>query len=95
MKTGWGVMRGATVVKEVLWSKHYCRKFAGWGFDAALVERWRGWGATDFEVRDLENGKVWRASMDTLTEHGIRATLNVRDGEQIFLGLEHWSEYAD
>ncbi len=85
-----GMIFGQELVKVAQGSKHMLRGYPGpgWAFDARALAAARDLDVTTVRVEDRETGKVYRASMATLDDHGERFDRGY--GEQIVLHLKHW-----
>ncbi len=81
-------LEGRTLTKKVRGSVHMLRQPRGWAFDAAILEAAKRDGAVAAEVRDLETGLVYWASLSAFDRWGVR--FDRGHGRQICLPLDRW-----
>ncbi len=87
-------LQGATLTKRVRGSVHMLRQPRGWAFDLDILRQARADGAVAAEVRDLETGLTYWATLSAFDRWGVR--FNRGFGEQICLPLDRWQvEKAD
>ncbi len=85
---------GRTLTKNVRASVHMLRQPRGWAFDLDILRQARADGAVAAEVRDLETGLTYWATLSAFDRWGVR--FNRGFGEQICLPLDRWQvEKAD
>ena len=85
-----GAIVDGVLVKIGAERKHMLHGYPGpgWAFAITALTIARSLGVQAVRVEDRETGKVYRASMATLDDHGERFDRGY--GEQIVLHLKHW-----
>lgn len=79
--------------KTVRGSVHFLRRPRAIAFDTSTLQDAEQYGASIVVVQDAETGKVYRASLGTVRQHGF--TLDRGHNQQIALPLERWSTTGD
>lgn len=83
-----GAVRNGAFVKRVQASKHFLQRPPAICLDLASLADAEKAGARRVEVTDIESGRVYRADVRTIRQHGQR--LDRGHGAQIALGLGRW-----
>ncbi len=83
-----GRVTGDVWHKTVRRSVHQLRKPPAWAVDLADLERAERYGIVWLELYETEQGVTYRASLQTVREHG--QVFDYGYGQQILLPLEHW-----
>lgn len=80
---------GRTLYKKVNASKHFLQRPRAIGYDVSVLRDAEAAGAICTVVTDRETGTSYSTSIETIWEHGFRVCRGF--GEQIALGMAHWS----
>lgn len=66
-------------VRIVQGSKHYVRKYGGWGIGEDVLEELKDLGVANIKFIDKENNEVFRTTLETFLQKGIRDSLGGRN----------------
>lgn len=80
-----GDVRGETFYKNLVGSKHFLRIPRAIAFDVSSLDDAERVGAHFVEIRDVESGRVYRASIAKIRAKGFRVARG--HGEQVALAL--------
>ena len=84
-----GQVRGNVFHKTVRGSVHMLRRPPAWALDLGSLLQAEKQGARSVEIRDIETGNRYRASIEQVRRHGF--TLDRGYGQQIGLALDRWT----
>lgn len=84
-----GTVKGDCFIKRVASSKHFLRRPPAIAFDESTLRDAEAAGARRVEVTDIESGRVYRASIETIWARG--KGFNRGHGPQWFLPLKEWN----
>lgn len=84
-----GAVRDGVFVKRVQASKHFLHKPPAICLDAGSLADAEKAGARRVEVTDLETGRVYRADVATIRQHGQK--LDRGHGAQVALSIGKWA----
>ncbi len=84
-----GTVEDGVFFKRIHGSRHFLRKPKAISFDTDTIKQAQAAGAQHVEILDLEDGKLYRATILLILEKGIR--LNRGFGDQIALPLSYWN----
>jgi len=70
-------------------SRHFLRKPPAIAFDVESIDQAKEHDAHTVLIKDIDNNLYYKAPIDKIKEMGF--DVNRGHGEQVALGLEHWS----
>ncbi len=77
---------------------HFCLKHQGWGLQADIVDYlarvrcvWVEVAYSSWTPGGAEVVTVYRARFQDYVDHGVRDTLAIEDGTQVFLSKDHFT----
>jgi translation initiation factor IF-1 len=83
-----GSVKNGIFFKRIHGSRHFLRKPLAISFDNNTITEAQEAGATRVEILNLEDGKVYLATIAHILEKGIR--INRGFGDQVALPLSYW-----
>lgn len=84
-----GELTKLSLRKTVEKSKHFMVKHEGWAVDAQALKVAEAFGCKLVLIKDREEGKLYRASIDKFFSAG--QSINYGYGNQIVLAEKHWT----
>jgi len=84
------LLKGNTIHKHIMGSKHLLKTPPAIAIDCVALDAGEQGGATRVLVLDKESDAEYRASIQTIREHGF--TFNRGYGRQIALALDYWQQ---
>jgi hypothetical protein len=88
-----GEVRGDTFYKQVSGAKHFLHRPPAIAFDIASLREAEEYGAVKVHVTDLDDGKVYEATISKIWEQGIDVSRGF--GMQVALEMFFWEISED